>query len=302
MSGILGYLYKFFVGYFALTVALYMLSVVVPKAAFGARVLAAYVCLIAAALYGALAAILLRLIGNPGSSQWATARFFKWIMLLATGVIFEIEDPKNILETTRPAVFIGNHQTELDVLMLGALFPKNCSVTAKSSLKKTPFLGWFMSLSGSVFIDRKNSKDAREAMAGAAKDMQARKQSVYMFPEGTRSYAKDPTLLPFKKGAFHLAVQAGVPIVPCVVANYSHILWVKGLVFNGGKIPVKILDPMPTTGLTSADVDELTRSTQELFMRELVSLTERAQGRKIAMPAVMDTTKTLKATGVNTSS
>ncbi|CRK41673.1 hypothetical protein BN1708_016888 [Verticillium longisporum] len=109
--------------------------------------------------------------------------------------------------------------------MLGALFPKNCSVTAKSSLKKTPFLGWFMSLSGSVFIDRKNSKDAREAMAGAAKDMQARRQSVYMFPEGTRSYAKDPTLLPFKKGAFHLAVQAGVPIVPCVVANYSHILW-----------------------------------------------------------------------------
>ncbi|CRK07766.1 hypothetical protein BN1723_008939, partial [Verticillium longisporum] len=133
MSGILGYLYKFFVGYFALTVALYMLSIVVPKAAFGARVLAAYVCLIAAALYGALAAILLRLIGNPGSSQWATARFFKWIMLVATGVIFEIEDPKNILETTRPAVFIGNHQTELDVLMLAMPAVMDTTKTLKAT-------------------------------------------------------------------------------------------------------------------------------------------------------------------------
>ncbi|KAM0324378.1 hypothetical protein ACHAQA_008159 [Verticillium albo-atrum] len=301
MSDILSYLYKFFVGYFALTVALYMLSLVVPKAAFGARVLAAYVCLIAAAIYGALAAILLRLAGSPGSSQWATARFFKYIMLLTTGVIFEVDDPNNVLATTRPAVFIGNHQTELDVLMLGSVFPKNCSVTAKSSLKKTPFLGWFMSLSGSIFIDRKNSKDAREAMSGAANEIRTRRQSVYMFPEGTRSYAKDPTLLPFKKGAFHLAVQAGVPIVPCVVANYSHILWAKGLIFKGGKIPVKVLDPIPTAGLTSADVDELTRTTQELFMRELVSLTEKAQGRKIAMPAVIDTTTTLKATGVDSS-
>lgn len=161
------------------------------------------------------------------------------MMWYTTGITFTIEDPNDWLNTTRPAVFIGNHQTELDVLMLGCIFPKYCSVTAKKSLKSMPFLGWFMSLSGSVFIDRSNSNDARAAMAGAAHEITSEKQSVYMFPEGTRSYSKEPMLLPFKKGAFHLAVQAGVPIVPVVAANYSDVLYVKGWRFRSGSIPVK---------------------------------------------------------------
>jgi lysophosphatidate acyltransferase len=239
MAVILGYLYNLLTGYVGVTLAFYMLSIVIPQAGFVARVLASYLCLIVIALYGVFASIYLRIVGNPGISQWATGRAFKYAMIAVTGVRFEIIDPNNVLGTVRPAVFIGNHQTELDVLMLGTMFPKYCSVTAKASLKKTPFLGWFMTLSASVFIDRRNSKDAREAMRGAADEIRKRRQSVYMFPEGTRSYAKEPVLLPFKKGAFHLAVQAGVPIVPCVVANYSHILWLKGMVFRSGTIPVK---------------------------------------------------------------
>lgn len=76
-------------------------------------------------------------------------------------------------------------------------------------------------------------------MAGASEEMKRDRQSVYMFPEGTRSYAKEPMLLPFKKGAFHLAVQAGVPIVPVVAANYSNILYVQGRKFVAGEIPIK---------------------------------------------------------------
>lgn len=239
MSAFLYYLVYFLTGYTALTVAFYMVSIIVPKAAFVARLLASYISLIISALYGVLASIVLRLSGNVQIAQWATGRSFKYLMATTTGVTFDVIDPKGHLDTVRPAVFIGNHQTELDVLMLGSMFPKYCSVTAKSSLKKTPFLGWFMTLSGSIFIDRKNSKDAREAMKGAADEIIARKQSVYMFPEGTRSYAKEPMLLPFKKGAFHLAVQAQVPIVPCVVANYSHVLYVRDLHFGSGSIPVK---------------------------------------------------------------
>ncbi|PTB46196.1 uncharacterized protein TrAFT101_004333 [Trichoderma asperellum] len=282
---LLDYLIKFLLGYAALTISLYMASLAVPKAGFAARVLAAYISLLACAVYGVLASILLALVGKRQIAQWACGRAFDFTMRYTTGVEFVIDDPNNVLGSTRPAVFIGNHQTELDVLMLGAIFPKYCSVTAKAQLKRVPFLGWFMSLSGTIFIDRKNSQGARSAMDGAANEIKTSRQSVYMFPEGTRSYAKEPMLLPFKKGAFHLAVQSGVPIVPVVVANYSHVLYVKNLVFNSGKIPVKVLAPIPTTNLTTADVDELTRSTREVMLSELISLTEKARGQPIAVPA-----------------
>lgn len=239
MHYILGYIAKFFAGYGLLTIALYMLSLVVPKAGFAARSLASYVCLLGATILGAWLSLLLTLVGQQQNAQWATGRVFSLVMRLTTGIYFYTEDPKNVLGTTRPAVFIGNHQTELDVLTLGTMFPKYCSVTAKASLKRIPFLGLFMTLSGAIFIDRKNSKDARHAMEGAAHEIKTKRQSVFMFPEGTRSYTKDPVLLPFKKGAFYLAVQAGVPIVPCVVANYSHVLHIKDFVFNAGAIPVK---------------------------------------------------------------
>ncbi|KAF3075009.1 putative 1-acyl-sn-glycerol-3-phosphate acyltransferase [Trichoderma lentiforme] len=295
----LSFIAKFLVGYTALTISFYMLSFVVPKAAFVARVLAAYMTLIACALYGVIASIVLTILGKQQIAQWTVARAFHYSMQLTTGVEFVIDDPDNVLNTTRPAVFIGNHQTELDVLMLGAIFPKYCSVTAKAQLKKVPFLGWFMSLSGTIFIDRKNSKDARSAMDGAATEIKTKRQSVYMFPEGTRSYTKEPALLPYKKGAFHLAVQSGVPIVPVVVANYSHILYIKGLVFNSGKIPIKVLRPIPTTNLTSADVDELTQSTRELMLKELISLTEKARGRPIAVPTSLNGNSTAKSTAIN---
>ncbi|KAI1110731.1 1-acylglycerol-3-phosphate O [Nemania sp. NC0429] len=278
----------FFAGYTGLVVVFYMLSTVVPKAAFVARGLAAYISLIICATYGAIASIVLRILGQEQLAQWAAGRAFKYVMALTTGITFEVDDPNKYLETVRPAVFIGNHQTELDVLMLGCMFPKYCSVTAKKSLKSVPFLGWYMALSGTVFIDRNSSKNARDAMAGAAEEIQRRKQSVYMFPEGTRSYTKEPGLLPFKKGAFHLAAQAGVPIVPVVVANYSHVLHIKSLVFNGGRIPVKVLDPIPTTGLTTDDIEELTRSTRELMLREIIALTQKARGQPIATPARSD--------------
>lgn len=69
--------------------------------------------------------------------------------------------------------------------------------------------------------------------------MKTEKQSVWIFPEGTRSYTAKPDMLPFKKGAFHLAVQAGVPIVPVVTANYSEVLHLQSWTFKGGSVPVK---------------------------------------------------------------
>lgn len=227
--------------YTAFTITLYMLSFIHPIFGFVARILASYAALILAATYGIFASLFLRLLGPEYAqlAQWTVARFFKYVMILFVGVHFEVDDPEEWLKNTRPCVMIGNHQTELDVLMIGSVFPKYTSVTAKKSLKRVPILGWFMSLSGTVFIDRANRDSAISAMAGAADVIRKTRQNVFMFPEGTRSYYREPGLLPFKKGAFHLAIQAGVPIIPVVVENYSHILYVQGKKFNSGTIKVK---------------------------------------------------------------
>lgn len=119
---------------------------------FTAFSITAVLTMAACASYGVIASIVLRCIGYGGLSQWTVARAFKWSMWLLTGVTFDVQGSMKRGEgglngedglATRPAVFVGNHQTELDVLMLGCVFPKYTSVTAKSSLKWVPFLGWF---------------------------------------------------------------------------------------------------------------------------------------------------------------
>ena len=236
---ILNYLARFLSLYLGLITSLFTMSYMGNStASFVARLLTSYACLVLCAIYGVFASLFLRLIGQHRISQWATARAFKHTMAWATGVEFEIVAGQNNLDT-RPAVFIGNHQTALDVLLLGTIFPKFCSVTAKKSLARMPFLGWFMALSGTVFIDRANRATARKAFEGAANEIKRERQSVFIFPEGTRSYAEEPMLLGFKKGAFHLAIQAGVPIVPVVTGCYWGILGARERRFRAGKIPVK---------------------------------------------------------------
>ena len=208
---------------------------------FIARSMAAYLGLLLAATYGTIASAILKVFDlHYRYGQWTTARAFKLIGKILIGVEFEVEgDGAEILDKVRPAVILGNHQTELDILMLGALFPKGCSVTAKKSLAKIPLLGWYMLLSGTVFINRADRAQALKAFEGATKVMKDRQQDVFMFPEGTRSYSTEPMLLPFKKGAFHMAIQAQVPIIPTVTENYSYILNVKNKRFNSGKARIR---------------------------------------------------------------
>jgi len=252
-----------------------------PVLSFAARSIASFSALILCACYGVVASVILRLVGYGGLGQWTTARAFKWVMWALTGVEFVITDKHSALKV-RPGILIGNHQTELDVLMLGCVFPKYTSVTAKSSLKYVPFLGQFMSLSKTVFINRTSRTAALAAFSQAAETMHSEQQSVFIFPEGTRSYANTPTLLPFKKGAFHLAVQAQVPIVPVVVANYSNVLDVKRKIFNAGRIPVSVLKAVETKGLTKDDVDALVERVQKDMAEELVRITKAAEDKGVA--------------------
>ena len=213
----------------------------IPILGFIARCMSGYSALLISATYGTTASALLRPFGlHFKYAQWTTARAMKWLGRYTTGVKFEIlDDGREILNRKRPYVICVNHQTELDVLLLGWIWPQHCSVTAKKSLRNVPFLGWFMTLSGSVFIDRVDRSQALVAFEGAAKAMREMGQSVVIFPEGTRSYSAEPMLLPFKKGAFHLAVQAGADVCPVVAENYSRVLNLKAKRFNTGTIRVK---------------------------------------------------------------
>ena len=138
------------VAVFLTTQALYVLAGVLDNKYidYYARCAASFTALVICATYGTIVSALLNVVGYGGLGQWTTARAFKYTMLLFTGVWFEIEDPDGLLqgetwEKLRPAVLLGNHQTELDVAAVGHIFPRYCSVTAKKSLVYVPLLGWF---------------------------------------------------------------------------------------------------------------------------------------------------------------
>lgn len=147
----------------------------------------------------------------------------------------------------------------IDILYLGRIFPKRCTVTAKKELKWTPFLGQLyvssrrssngrllnhflagsMWLSNAIFINRTNRADALKTFQKAAHDMKAKRMSIFIFAEGTRTNTAEIGMLPFKKGAFHLAVQGGFPIVPMVCENY-YSLYAAGIKrFEAGELVVK---------------------------------------------------------------
>ena len=239
---------------------------------FWARATVYVLLIVVCALLGTVEGLLFSLVGKQGLVQWITARTFYTVCRLFLGYRIEIHDPHNYLGTVRPAVFIANHQSELDILLLGATFPKWTSVTAKKALKWYPFLGWFMAFSKAIFVERARREDPMRAFRTASKEVVQDRQNVFMFPEGTRSRSTTPMLLPFKKGAFHFAQQAQVPIVPYVISNYSRLWNPKQRVSEPGTIRVEVLEPVSTEGLAPADVTQLTESTRQRMLTTLERL------------------------------
>jgi lysophosphatidate acyltransferase len=100
--------------------------------------------------------------------------------------------------------------------------PKGTSILSKKQLRFSP-VGPFMMLSGAIFIDRGNNEKAIRSLKSATDLMKQLNVSIWMYPEGTRHLGPEAEMLPFKKGGFHMAVQAGLPIIPIVTQNYWHI-------------------------------------------------------------------------------
>jgi len=219
-------------------------------------------------VWGVLVSIGMTLLGRRFDINWVVARTFYMLTKTVLGLKLEVEGEEYL--SKGPAVFLCNHQSMLDVAVMGRILQQQTVITAKRELMKVPLLGQFMTISGAIAIDRRNNVSAVHSLADAAQTMQTRRVSVFMFPEGTRTNKPTPDLLSFKKGAFHLAVQAGVPIIPIVCQNYWH-LYHKG-VFESGTLQIKVLPPIETTNLKDEDVRDLTNSVREQMLATLLAL------------------------------
>jgi 1-acyl-sn-glycerol-3-phosphate acyltransferase len=153
----------------------------------------------------------------------------------------------------RPYVVVSNHESFVDILLISHL-PWEMKWLTKAELFRIPFLGWMQRLAGDIPVRRGLGASAIEAIAKCRAAL-ANRVSVMIFPEGTRSTTAD--LLPFKDGAFRLAIDAGVPILPLAVHGTSTALRKHDWRFGPSTAVVHVLEPIETTGLTPADVPAL---------------------------------------------
>jgi HAD superfamily hydrolase (TIGR01490 family) len=169
---------------------------------------------------------------------------------------------------TRPAVFLFNHQSRLDVIILAKLLRGGFTGVAKRELANSPGFGLMFRLADVAFVDRANAAQAHRALEPAVRKLRDG-ISLVIAPEGTRSAT--PALGPFKKGAFHVAMQAGVPIVPIVIRNAGELMWRGASTIRAGTVQVTVLPPIPTVGWT---VQELDKHVQEVREQYLATLTD----------------------------
>lgn len=145
------------------------------------------------------------------------------------------------LDAARAYLFISNHVSNLDPPIITKLLDRRMAVITKQELFKIPLFGRAMRAADFIPIDRKDSKSALKSVHEAARVLQSG-IGMLVFPEGTRS--PDGKLLPFKNGPFHLAMEAGVPVVPVTIVG-SYQAWPKGsLVLRPGEVVVYFHDPI----------------------------------------------------------
>lgn len=173
--------------------------------------------------------------------------------------------PKN---PRHPYVVVSNHESFADILLVSHL-PWEMKWLSKAELFRIPIMGWMMWLAGDIPVKRGFGPSAVEAMERCRKVLR-QKVSVMIFPEGTRS--KTTELLPFKDGAFRLAVEAGVPILPLALSGTGTALPKHGWRFGRSAAHLRVLEPVETAGLTLADVPSLKARVRDLIVQARDSL------------------------------
>lgn len=166
----------------------------------------------------------------------------------------------------RPAVFLINHQSAMiDLIVTTRLLRGGITALVKKEVRDTPVIGWLMAQADVAFVDRGGS--GAGAVLEEAEERLRRGTSVVIAPEGTRS--STPTVGPFKRGAFRLAAQAGVPIVPVVIRNAGEIMWRDAYSAYPGTVQVHVHPPIPTEGWGAAEVAAAAKDVRTLYVETL---------------------------------
>ncbi len=202
----------------------------------------------------AIVAIVSRLFDRSGDFVLGVGRWWSTLICGLTGVRVAVES-RTALDASRPCVYMANHLSTIDIWALFMVLPPFRFI-AKKQLAAIPLFGWAMWAGRFIFIDRHNPAAARRSIEDARERIRGG-CSVLLFPEGTRT--RDGKLQAFKKGGFHLAMDAGVPIVPVAIRGTYELMPRKSLVVRPGRVRVIIGEPIPTVGVTdrAALVDQV---------------------------------------------
>ena len=168
----------------------------------------------------------------------------------------------------RPAVFVFNHQSKADVVIMTSLIRRDIAGIGKKEIKReNPLIGRVMEMGGVVLIDRENAKSAIDAITPLVDVMRHEGKSVVLSPEGTRTVS--PKLAPFKKGAFHIAMQAGVPMIPVVIRNAGDVAPKGDFVYRPATVDVEVLPPVDTSDWSVETLDQHVVDVRNMFARTL---------------------------------
>jgi 1-acyl-sn-glycerol-3-phosphate acyltransferase len=203
-------------------------------------------------------AVVLPLISPGEEKVHRIANLWARMLLWLSGVQVDVEGEHNV-SPDRPQIFMSNHQSDFDILIVLAHIPGQFRWIAKKELFKIPVFGKAMKNAGYIEIDRQHHQNALQSLDEAAKKIREGK-SVVTFPEGTRS--KDGTIKQFKQGMFYLAIQSGVPITPISIIGASKIMPKRSLMIKPGRIKMIIgrpVDVSPYTIETRGELIDLVR-------------------------------------------
>jgi len=189
--------------------------------------------------------------------------FWSKSILIGTGVRLACRQHGR-LDCGRSYVFAANHQIMLDIPLVSLAIDCPFGFVAKAELARVPFLGQAIRSSPSVFVDRSDPRSTYRSMQQAGENIRGG-TSVIIFPEGARSYER--TMGPFQKGAFLLALEAGVPIVPVTILDAFQIQNENTRLARPGTIHIVIGEPIPLEGLTRRDLPELMETVRRAIDR-----------------------------------